>query len=108
MPGRVNAGAVTVLLPLPNGVRGYGANNRAASPHPRLWRDLSVELCGRPAGIAEGGEAFARTFVEADVAQHPWCDGQCHAAVDIERVCGLVFGAVHHKADARIDRATDE
>ena len=54
--------------------------------HPHIVRHLVLELRRRPAGIAEGEQALARPFADADVAQDVDRGGERDAAVDVEGV----------------------
>src|SRR5262249_52770406 len=66
---------------------------------PEAVGKLALELARRPAGVAECDEAFARAAMVADVAQDLEARRHRDAAIDVDGVGAMVFGAVDHKAD---------
>src|SRR4029077_655791 len=75
---------------------------------PEAVGKLALELARRPAGIAECDEALARAAMVADVAQDLEARRPRDAAVDVDGVGAMVFGAVDHKADLGLHRTAGE
>src|SRR5215813_10359472 len=70
--------------------------------------ELALELARRPAGVAECDQALARAAMVADVAQDLAARRHRDAAVDVDGVGAMVFGAVDHKADIGLYRTAGE
>src|SRR5262249_13355230 len=66
---------------------------------PEAVRELALELARPPAGVAECDQALARAAMVGNVAQDLAARRHRDAAVDVDGVGAMVFGAVHHEAD---------
>src|SRR5262249_60077685 len=71
---------------------------------PEAVRELALELARPPAGVAECDQALARAAMVADVAQDLAARRHRDAAVDVDGVGAMGFGAVHHEADLWLHR----
>src|SRR5262249_22303106 len=75
---------------------------------PERVGELALELARPPAGVAECDQALARAAMVGDVAQDLAARRHRDAAVDVDGVGAMVFGAVDHKADLGLHRTAGE
>src|SRR6516164_8780401 len=75
---------------------------------PVMAGQFAFELARSPARVAKRKKALLGAAVVTDVAQDLTARRHRHMSVDLDGLVAPVFGAVHDKAELRLDRTAGE